>query len=86
MKRDEIKKLIKEAMFRGIKLNKEDFPEPFMKTEDFASNFRLIEQTQRAAYFIRERDAAKIAKFILTEDWKGLIRYSKELKERAKTP
>lgn len=69
-----------------IKLNKEDFQDPFMNVEAYGKNYKLMEQVQRAAHFIRERDASKIAKFILEEDWKGLIRYSKELKKRAEKP
>lgn len=69
-----------------IKLNKEDFPDPFMNVEEYGRNYKLMEQVQRAAYFIRERDAAQIAKFILTEDWKGLIRYGRQLRKRAEKP
>ena len=71
---------------KSMKLNKEDFPDQFMNVEEFGKDYKVIEQIQRAAYFIRERDAPIIAKFIMKEDWKGLIRYSKELKERAKKP
>lgn len=69
-----------------MKLNKEDFPDQFMNVEEFGKDYKLIEQTQRAAYFIRERDASTIAKLIIKEDWKGLIRFSRQLKERAKKP
>lgn len=69
-----------------LKLNKEDFTPDFMNVEEFGKDYKLIEQVQRAAYFIRERDSSMIAKFIMKEDWKGLIRYSKQLKERAKKP
>ena len=69
-----------------MKLNKEDFTPDFMNVEEFGKDYKLIEKVQRAAYFIRERDAAKIAGFILKENWKGLIKYGMELKKRAEKP
>ena len=71
------------SVFKGMKLNKEDFGESFMDMESIGNDQKKAEVIQRIRYFLQEKEANIFAKLIEAEDWKGLILASQELKKKS---
>ena len=76
-------KFLQEAIFKGMRLNKEDYPDQFMNMEELGNNYKKAEVIQRIRYYLQEGDAIPFAKLIENQDWKGLIRAAQSLRKKS---